>query len=248
MSRRQLHTLGGLASLGAVERRPVPSYDGPSQPMGDRAGFALVRPPIPVDPYPSRGGHPGGRGGRAEPSLTTRGDSPIDPARCRGAGWVERTFRFPLIPAPLVPGAETNPGTQIRVSSVRCSHMRMVAMHGALTWTSSANPIDSYPLDLANLSMRLTLNGEQDLTTTGEAAAFVSFAEMFGLSGANWFWFSAPPRLLVGDTIQLNLRNEYGLGNPGNSNLSGNVTLRMVDSDWWEAFYLNAGDESACDR
>ena len=243
--RRQLQTLGGLASLGAVERRGVPSYDGPHQPMGDREGYALVRPPIPVD-NPEGGGAWGrGRGGRP-PSPTVRGDTPIDPARCRGAGWVERDFRFPLIPAPLTPGQETNPGVQVRISSVRCSHMRLVAMHGALTWTSSANPIESYPLDLANLALRLTLNGEQDLTTDGEAARFVSFAELFGLSGANWYWFSAPPRLLVGDNIQLNMRNEYGLTNPGNFNLSGAVTLRLVDSDWWEAFYLG-DDQGSCD-
>ncbi len=164
-------------------------------------------------------------------------------ARCRGVGWTERDFQFPAFTAPLAAGAETETAATIQVTSIRCGWVRLVAMTGCLTWTNgaSATPVTTYQLDMANLGLRLQLNAENDLTTTGQSSAYVPFASLFGSNGAagpSWYWFEAPPRLKTSDTVALYLQNQYSLSNPGTTELLGAVTLRMVDDDWWTAVML----------
>ena len=148
---------------------------------------------------------------------------------------------------PLDPGgAPVSTATQQRVNVVtsnRTSFVRVVAVRGVLKLSDS--PLTG--LEEANLLLQVQLNGEELLVTSGETGGIpTSFAELFATDAAPWFWFAAPPRLRVGDTLVTIVTNDL----PATSeiHLTPAVSYRLVDDQWWQAMYGEAvGGESAED-
>lgn len=144
--------------------------------------------------------------------------------------FTERMFEFPQF-AQLTPGASD---TQIiEVVSNRTDFVRFVALRGVLQ-NSTVLPLTG--LELAQLMLRLQINGEEDLTTSGVLSNPVSFASLFAESAAPWLWFAAPPRLRVGDILQATVTSIVPAGE-GAPNLTPEVTCRLVDDEWWRALY-----------
>lgn len=208
-------------------------------PNGQRV--ALVRPPRTAmgggAALPFGSGAPGlpAPGSRRERLLAKQWR---DDARGR---WTERNFVFPDANdgAGVAPGAQTNPGSSIEVTSNHTSFVRLVAIKGtpyvagaSVGYTTPAN----FSLNQAAVFMRLRLqiNGEEDLITDGTGSTFASYADLF-LPTAPWFWFAAPPRLRVGDKLLANWENTDPNGDDGD--LGATLVARLVDDAWWETLY-----------
>ena len=146
--------------------------------------------------------------------------------------FTERVFAFPQFD-PLAPGgigiSGTSQSQQIQVTTNRSSFVRLVACRGILQFSDS----DLNGLEAANLLFKLSINGEEELTTSGNVGGFASFAAMFSSSAAPWFWFASPPRLRNGDTVQCTVVNNLAEG----STLTPEFLLRLVDDQWWQAVY-----------
>jgi hypothetical protein len=148
--------------------------------------------------------------------------------------FTERIFEFPQF-KPLVGGNPPgNTDSQIiEVVSNRTDFVRLVALRGTL---QNATVLPLSGLELAQLMLRLQINGEEDLTTSGVVTNPSSFAALFANSAAPWLWFSAPPRLRVGDIIQATVTSIVP-ESEGATVLTPEVTLRLVDDQWWRALY-----------
>lgn len=148
--------------------------------------------------------------------------------------FTERVFIFPQF-AGLVAGGSTVAGaTQqqvIQVMSNRTSFVRLVALRGILA-NSTTTPLSG--LELAALQLRLQINGEEDLTTSGQQSNPASFATLFAEQTAPWFWFACPPRLRVGDILEATVTNNLTVGG---ATLTPEVACRIVDDQWWRALY-----------
>ena len=148
----------------------------------------------------------------------------------------ERIFEFPPFSA-LLPGGPAAAGSQqmqtIQVTSNRSSFVRMVALRGILQ-NSSIVPLTG--LETANLMLRLQINGEEDLTTSGQVSGTSSFAALFADNAAPWLWFAAPPRLRAGDELQLTVTNIFP-SVEGAPNLTPEGCGRLVDDEWWRILY-----------
>ncbi len=149
--------------------------------------------------------------------------------------FTERIFEFPTF-ATLLPGGDAVTGAQdfqqVEITSNRTSFVRLVAIRGVLVSTSQL-PLTG--LELAQLKLRLQINGEEDLTTGGQVSLPSSFAILFANTSAPWFWFACPPRLRVGDLVQCVVTNQAN-GETG-PDLQPEVALRIVDDEWWRALY-----------
>jgi hypothetical protein len=148
----------------------------------------------------------------------------------------ERIFEFPQFPA-LAPGGPTAAGSSfsqsIRVTSNRGSFLRWVATRGVVQF-STVLPLTG--LEAANLMLRVQVNGQEDLTTAGQLSSPSSFAALFSEIAAPWLWMAAPPRLRVGDELLVTVTNIWpATGSP--PTLTPEVTLRLVDDEWWRILY-----------
>jgi hypothetical protein len=199
----------------------------------------MVAPPR----FASGGGAAGAFGGSGAPALPVP-----DSARAmmlqkqyaddeRGR-FTERVFVMPPFPA-LTPGGSTVPGAvstqSFQVTSNRTSFVRLVAARGVLINSSQALT----GLEPGFLSLSLSINGEEEMTTGGNVGRPASFATLFSDEAAPWFWFAAPPRLRVGDTMQATVINNVAEGE-GSPNLTPEVAVRLVDDEWWQALYGEA--------
>jgi hypothetical protein len=148
----------------------------------------------------------------------------------------ERIFKFPQFPG-LSPGgptaADSVATSTIQVQSNRSSFSRMVALRGVLQF-SDTTPLTG--LETANLQLRLQINGEEDLTTSGQVSGTASFAALFSEDSAPWLWFAAPPRLRAGDELQLTVTNVFP-DVEGAPTLVPEVCVRLVDDEWWRILY-----------
>jgi hypothetical protein len=197
----------------------------------------LVRPPR----FAMGGGAAdafGGSGAPAVPVPTSRRGREIamqyaDDERGR---FTERVFVFPTFD-PLVPGGSQTVGAEesqtVQVMSNRTSFVRLVALRGILKFS---NKLPLTGLELANLELRLQINGEEDLTTSGQQVNPASFATLFSQQTAPWFWMACPPRLRVGDILQATVTNTYPVSELS-PNLTPEVSVRLVDDEWWMALY-----------
>jgi hypothetical protein len=150
--------------------------------------------------------------------------------------FTERVFIFPQFSA-LVAGGSSVPGAvqaqTVQIMSNRTSFVRLVAVRGILQNTSVL-PLTG--LELAQLQLRLQINGEEDLTTSGQQSNPASFATLFANQTAPWFWMACPPRLRVGDILQATVTNNAAAGE-GAPILTPEVACRIVDDEWWRALY-----------
>jgi hypothetical protein len=195
----------------------------------------LVRP----SRFAMGGGAADAYGGSGAPGIPTPGSRraaslAIQYADDERGRFTERIFEFPQF-KPLVPGpAPVSVDQQIvEVVSNRTDFVRLVALRGTLQ-NSSVLPLSG--LELAQMMLRLQINGEEDLTTSGVITNPVSFAALFANSAAPWLWFSAPPRLRVGDIVMATVSSIVPVGD-GAPTLTPEVTLRLVDDQWWRALY-----------
>lgn len=139
----------------------------------------------------------------------------------------ERTLVLPF--AAIADGDTASTVQPLTVTSLGGRFQRMVAMRGALTFS------DTFPLtglELANLRLRVQLNGEDDLIGT-EATNDASFAALFSDRSAPWFWFLSPARIRTGDTLRLAVTNTIGTG----ATLGVELSFRFIDDDTWLALY-----------
>jgi hypothetical protein len=202
----------------------------------------MPRTPLVAPPRFAQGGGAapafGGSGAPAVPTADSRRgrELAVQYADDERGRFTERVFAFPQFPA-LAPGGSTvalaTSTQQIEIVSNRTSFVRLVAMRGVLQNTD-ALPLTG--LELANLMLRLQINGEEDLTTAGNGSSPASFATLFADVAAPWFWFAAPPRLRVSDMLQCTVTNTLAAGE-GVASLTPEVVCRIVDDEWWQALY-----------
>ena len=190
----------------------------------------LVRPPR----FAQGGGAAAPFGMSGAPDIATPRDQRAqDLARqfaddVRGR-FTERVFRFPDVPL-IAPGTQSNQST-IEIQSNRTSFVRLVALRGGIKSSSAAVP---GPYDLANITLLLSINGEENFTTDGQAAVFEEFDGLFSNTSAPWFWYAAPPRLRVGDNLSATFKNTL-TGEA--ASLQPYLLARIVDDAWWRALY-----------
>lgn len=193
--------------------------------MGD---VPMVRPPR----FAHGGGAADAFGGSGAPGLSPGRDArdlSVQYSDDERGRFTERIFAFPQFAAlPAVGGTDSQ---TIQVTSVRSSFVRLVALRGVLQM-SSILPLTG--LERAALMLRVQIDGEEDLTTSGTTSNPASFAALFADSSAPWLWFAAPPRLRVGDIIQATVTNNSLLAGPA---LTPEVVCRLVDDEWWQSLY-----------
>jgi hypothetical protein len=155
--------------------------------------------------------------------------------------FTERVFICPQFPA-LIPGGSSVVGAfaaqTVQIMSNRTSFVRLVACRGIL---QNSNTVPLTGLELAFLALRLQINGEEDLTTSGQQSNPASFATLFAEQTAPWFWFACPPRLRVGDILQATVTNVAPVGG-ASPTLTPEVAFRIVDDEWWRALYGGDAD------
>jgi hypothetical protein len=192
--------------------------------------MSLVRPPRQAG------------GGAASPSFGLSGAPDVPrPGSRRGkmleiqvgdderGRFTERVFEFDPF-TPLAFGAVPIQQT-VQIVSNRTSFVRLVAMRGVLS-NSSVTPLTG--LEEANLLLSLSINGEEDAITNGKNATSSSFAELFAPI-APWYWWAAPPRLRVSDTLMARVNNALS----GEEVFAARLALRIVDDQWWRAMYAH---------
>ena len=156
--------------------------------------------------------------------------------------FTERVFEFPQFAALLAGGPTVAGSVQtqtIQVTSNRTSFSRLVAVRGVLQ-LSNVTPLTG--LETANLLLRLQINGEEDLTTSGIQSSPSSFAMLFANQTAPWFWFACPPRLRTGDILEATVTNNFAISG---AELTPEVAVRLVDDEWYRALY--GEDDPAAD-
>lgn len=140
--------------------------------------------------------------------------------------WSERVEDFKF--APIAPGAvgSTVPEAYT-VPSLGGRYVRMLAFRG----TTGSNFPTPNGFELANLALRVLLNGQNDLIVGPDGNA-ASFAMLFDSVEAPWFWFLSPPVLRTGDRLNLTVANS-----DSDSTLSPEVGLRLMDDTLWQELY-----------
>lgn len=215
--------------------------------MNDRNRSPLVRPPR----FAQGGGVASAFGNSGAPSVPVPGTRRgrmlgIQYADDERGRFTERIFEFPQFPA-LTAGGSTVATAQssqtIQVTSNRTSFLRLVALRGILQLSSG----DLTGFETANLMLRLQINGEEDLTTSGQKSNPSSFAMLFANPTAPWLWMACPPRLRVGDLIQATVTNVTP-GGEGVPSLTPEIALRLVDDEWWRALYGGDFDDEPDDN
>ena len=160
--------------------------------------------------------------------------------------FTERIFEFPQFPALTAGGftaATATSAQTIQVTSNRTSFVRLVAVRGILQLSTAA--LDG--TELAQLMLRLQINGEEDLTTSGQTSNPSSFAMLFSNPSAPWLWMACPPRLRVGDIVQATVTNIAPAGE-GSPSYTPEIACRLVDDDWWRALYGGDYDDPPDDN
>lgn len=203
-----------------------------------------VRPPQ----FAQGGGSAPAFGGSGAPAVPVPGSRrarllDIQYADDERGRFTERVFVFPAFSGLIaggmsVPGAQAS--TQVQVMSSRSSFVRMVALRAVLTSTSVL-PLTG--LELAQLTLAFSINGEEDLTTGGELETPATLATLFANQTAPWFWFACPPRLRAGDMLQATVTNTAPAGE-GSPVFGVEVTARLVDDEWWMALYGGVDDDA----
>jgi hypothetical protein len=206
--------------------------------MVDRA-VSVVPPPMragggaPNVPY-QRGPRPWPQDSGSPERAALEREQREESARGR---WIERLFRFqqPEI-GPVSPAGGPTPtvSRQVQVTSSRSNFARIVAMRGGI---KAVSPGPLSPLDLANIRVRLQINGDEDLITSGGQGGGTSdeYDALFSTSAAPWFWFAAPARVRFGDLIIATWVNDNPL--VGGNTIVPYLTLRLVDDAWWREVY-----------
>lgn len=147
--------------------------------------------------------------------------------------FTERIFVFPQFD-PLEAGGPTNAASvqskTINITTNRSPILRLVAFRGILQFSDTL-PLNG--LETANLLVSLSINGEEELTTEGGSGGPVSIASLCSSNVAPWFFFAAPPVLRNGDTMQVTVTNNFEEG----ATLTPEISLRLVDDEWWQALY-----------
>jgi hypothetical protein len=215
--------------------------------MNDRNRTPLVRPPR----FAQGGGVASAFGGSGAPSVpvpgTRRGrELAIQYADDERGRFTERIFEFPQYPPLLAGGAVVAGATSaqtIQVTSNRTSFVRLVAIRGILQLSDS----QLSGFETANLMLRLQINGEEDLTTSGQKSNPSSFAMLFANPTAPWLWMACPPRLRTGDVVQATVTNITPVGE-GAPILTPEIACRLVDDDWWRALYGGDYDDEPDDN
>lgn len=199
------------------ERRPqVPAVRPPREASGGGEGPDYGTSGAPGQP-------PLGRGKRARDEIRERA------AMARGR-FSERIFRFPDF-LPILPQT-TSDDNPIEAKSNGDSFLRFVAMRGGLKATTAA----LNGLELANMRLQLSIDGLEDLCTSGKTALPAEFDGLFSNTSAPWFWFAAPPLVRVGSTISANVTNDFAAGE-GAPHLTPYLMLRLVDDCvWWDLY------------
>jgi len=157
-----------------------------------------------------------------------------DDARGR---FTERLFVFPDSGL-VAPNTQTENSQGVPIVSNRTSFVRLVAIKGSiLSSISEGANVYEAGVDEANMRLRLQINGEEDLVTTGQGSGFAPYSDLFQPT-APWLWFAAPPRLRVNDVLLANWENTYGTADsPITKNLCATLTARICDDRWWQALY-----------
>lgn len=145
-------------------------------------------------------------------------------------------FIFPAIGA-----GQPNPATvKHSVRSLGGRFTRVLAMRGNLVYSTS-NQL--HGIEMANLRLRLQLNGQQDWVG-GAPDNAVSFAMLFSgeiqahqeEANDRWFWFASPPALRAGDVLTATITNTVNLGE-GTPALTPELNLLVMDCDLYDALY-----------
>jgi hypothetical protein len=141
--------------------------------------------------------------------------------------FVERLFDFPF--PEILPGHSAQ--VNMRVMSMGARYIVLPAIRGVVKFAQRDPPSG---LELANLMLRLVLNGQDDWIHDGQGGNSVSFATLFSNPLAPWFWFEHPFRLRAGDNLLATVTNNFeGEGN----DLTPGLTLRMMDADiYWDLY------------
>ncbi len=170
-------------------------------------------------------------GNSGTPGVPTRAARGVDLGDDDGRGrFTERVFVFPAF-QPVAPGG-TEQSSQIEVTANRGNAMRLVAFRGIIQLTSSS----PNPYDAALTKLKLSINGTEDFTTSGQRVNPVSFAMLFASTAAPWWWYAAPPRLIAGDQLQCTCVNDTPVGEGANT-ITPEVAVRLVDERYWLALY-----------
>lgn len=202
---------------------------GPAAP-GQYARVPLVRPPR----LESGGGFaaPNGLGapGLAVAETQAQQDTAIQVMDAASGRFVERVLEWPPFAA-LGPGISTGAQT-VQIMGLQSAFVRLVAMRGGLKLT---NQFPLTGLESANLALRLQVDGENDLTTSGQQTFPSEFDGLFTQT-APWFWFSSPPRLRINDQLQATITNTFAVGG-GGPTLTPYFMVRIVEDKWWTELY-----------
>jgi hypothetical protein len=116
------------------------------------------------------------------------------------------------------------------------SYVRLLALRGTVVDGVDVTP-DLIPILLGQLRLRLTLNAAQDFVGGNPPDNTASFASLFSIRAAPWFFFDSPPRCRAGDTLQASIRNE--LEGDGSA-MRPEFSIRVMDDALWTKLYLEA--------
>jgi hypothetical protein len=174
-----------------------------------------------------------GAPGMPQPGSQRARDLAVAYADDERGRFTERIYRWPDFGTINGLGSAPTPPQSIQIVSNRTSFVRLVALRGGLKTVSGAHVAAN--LDPANISLRLQINGEEDLTTNGQGSLPAEFDGLFS-PVAPWFWFAAPPRLRVSDQLQATISSTFP-GGDGNVPVTVYLLARIVDDEWWRELY-----------
>jgi hypothetical protein len=140
--------------------------------------------------------------------------------------------RFLVMDFPATPPAQT---LQQAIMSLGGPFVRILGIRGTLL-ESTVTPLG---VELANLRIRVQLNGENDLITGGDpgpGSGFSSFATLFGDPASPWYWFAAPPRVRAGDTLTVTVFSQLFIGE-GTPFLRTEFGVCVQDDDVYQELY-----------
>jgi hypothetical protein len=197
-----------------------------------RRVIPVIRPPLHAaggvgDPY----GNSGAPGLPPSENQKRARDETIERYALARGRFAERIFEFPTFQPLFLPGPLTD-SQQIDVKSNGDSFVRLVALRGVVN-TLGALPSGTN-FEAANTFLQIGIDGLEDLMTSGKQAQPASFAMLFSETAAPWFWFSAPPLIRVGETMQATVTVQQV---PAEVAWQPEVACRFVDDEVWCQLY-----------
>lgn len=138
----------------------------------------------------------------------------------------DRIFELPF---GTIPGGGTQTVVQ-PFTSMGGRHVRVVAMRGSFRQNSAVAGIE-----LANIRLRLVLNGQSDFAGGDEDNA-TSFAMLFADQDDPWYWYASPPRMRTGDLLAATVT--YKPSGEGVPSIIPELALRIMDDALWERLYV----------